>query len=154
MPYELAAGLLDAAPDALVAVDEQGLIVLVNAQAEVLFGYAKSDLIGVGVDTLVPDSIREMHPSHRAEYVKDPHTRPRGAGLELAGRRCDGTAFPAAISLSAIDTDAGIIVSAAIRDVTTRKRAEAKYAGLLDAAPDAIVGVDRDATIVRHDLLG
>jgi len=148
LPYELAAGLLDAAPDAIVAVDEHGVIVLLNAQAEVLFGYAKSDLIGLGLDILVPDSIREMHPSHRAEYVKDPHTRPMGAGLELAGRRCDGTEFPAEISLSAIDTDAGIIVSAAIRDVTTRKRAEAKYAGLLDAAPDAIVGVDRDATIV------
>ena len=148
LPYELAAGLLDAAPDAIVAVNEDGLIVLVNAQAELLFDYPRADLIGLGVDTLVPDSIRELHPKHRGEYVRDPHTRPMGAGMELAGRRRDGSEFPAEISLSAIDTDNGIIVSAAIRDVTTRKRAEEKFAGLLDAAPDAIVGVNEDGEIV------
>jgi PAS domain S-box-containing protein len=148
LPYQVAAGLLDAAPDAIVGVNDQGLIVLVNAQAERLFGYSRSELIGLGVDTLVPETIRDMHPGHRADYIKDPRTRPMGAGMELAGRRRDGSEFPAEISLSAIETEDGVIVSAAIRDVTTVKRAEAKFRGLLEAAPDAIIGVNDEGLIV------
>ena len=129
-------------------MNEDGEIVLVNAQAERLFGYERGELVGNSVDMLVPDAVRQIHPGHRSDYVSDPHTRPMGAGMELAGRRRDGSEFPAEISLSAIKTDGGIIVSAAIRDVTTRKRAEAKFRGLLEAAPDAIVGVNAHGLIV------
>jgi two-component system, cell cycle sensor histidine kinase and response regulator CckA len=140
-------GLLEAAPDAIVAVDVEGRIVLVNAQTERLFGYRRDDLVGQPVEILVPDAVRRIHPGHRGRYVSDPRPRPMGAGMELAGRRADGSEFPAEISLSAIDTEDGLLLTAAIRDVTDRKRAEAKFRGLLEAAPDAIVGVGADGLI-------
>jgi protein-histidine pros-kinase len=144
----VAAGLLEAAPDAIIGVNAEGIIVLANAQAERLFGYDRSELKGHSVDILVPDAVRGIHPQRRGGYVADPRPRPMGAGMELAGRRRDGSEFPAEISLSAIETDDGVIVSAFVRDVTDRKRAEAKFRGLLEAAPDAIVGVNADGTIV------
>src|ERR1700759_3585813 len=117
------AGLLEAAPDAMVCVATDGRITLVNAQTERLFGYDRHELIGQPIEMLVPDTVRDIHPSHRAGYVADPLPRPMGAGMELAGRRRDGTTFPAEISLSAIDTEDGIIGSAAVRDVTQRRLA-------------------------------
>jgi PAS domain S-box-containing protein len=119
--------LLDAAPDAIIAVDRGGRIVLVNAQAEVLFGYDRSDLVGEMLEMLVPDSVRDLHPQRRKSYFDGPVPRPMGAGIELAARRRDGTEFPAEISLSSIETDDGLLVSAAIRDVSERKRAEAQF---------------------------
>ena len=139
--------LLDAAPDAIIVVDTSGAIVLVNAQAERVFGWSRHELVGRAVETLVPEGARAGHPEHRAGYVIDPHPRPMGAGVELAARRKDGTEFPAEISLSAIDTKQGMLVAAAVRDVTERRRAEAKFRGLLEAAPDAIVGVGADGRI-------
>jgi PAS domain S-box-containing protein len=114
------AGLLEAAPDAMVCVDADGRIALVNAQTERLFGYGRDELVGQPVEMLVPDAARDAHPGHRAGYVADPAPRPMGAGMELAGRRRDGSTFPAEISLSAIDTDDGMLVTAAVRDVTDR----------------------------------
>src|SRR6266496_881076 len=130
----LMVGLLEAAPDAMVCVDAGGRIVLVNAQTERLFGYRRDELAGQPVEILVPDAIKASHPAHRAGYVTDPRPRQMGAGIELAGRRRDGSTFPAEISLSAIDTGEGILVSAAVRDVTERQRAEARFRGLLAAA--------------------
>ena len=115
--------LLEAAPDATVCVDSGGQIVLVNAQAERLFGYAREELAGQPVEILVPDAIKAAHPALRAGYATDPRPRQVGAGLDLSGRRRDGTTFPAEISLSAIDTDQGILVSAAVRDVTEQRQA-------------------------------
>jgi PAS domain S-box-containing protein len=115
--------LLEAAPDAMVCIAADGRIVLVNAQAERLFGYQRAELIGQPVEILVPDAARAVHPGHRAAYAADPRHRPMGAGLPLAGRRRDASTFPAEISLSAIDTGEGILVTAAIRDVTARLRA-------------------------------
>jgi PAS domain S-box-containing protein len=138
---------MEAAPDAMVCVDADGRIALVNAQTERLFGYSRDELAGQPVEILVPDAVREAHPGHRAGYVADPRPRPMGAGMELAGRRRDGTTFPAEISLSAIDTEQGILVTAAVRDMTERQRAEARFAGLLEAAPDAMVCVDADGRI-------
>jgi PAS domain S-box-containing protein len=140
-------GLLEAAPDAMVCVDGDGRIALVNAQAERLFGYGRDELVGQPVEMLVPDAVRAVHPEHRSGYVADPKPRPMGAGMELAGRRRDGSTFPAEISLSAIDTEEGILVTAAVRDVTERQRADARFVGLLEAAPDAMVCVDGDGRI-------
>ena len=139
--------LLDAAPDAIIAVAEDGRIVLVNAQAEALFGYGRAELVGHLLEILVPDAVRGVHPHRRDSYFSEPIARPMGAGVELAARRKDGSEFPAEISLSSIETASGRIVSAAVRDATERKRAEAKFRGLLEAAPDAIVGVDSDGLI-------
>jgi PAS domain S-box-containing protein len=116
-------GLLEAAPDAMVCADQDGLIVLVNAQTERLFGYPREELAGQPVEILVPDAIKAAHPALRAGYAADPQPRQMGAALELSARRRDGTTFPAEIALSALDTDQGLLVSAAIRDVTQQRQA-------------------------------
>src|SRR2546421_8392629 len=113
-------GLLEAAPDAMVCVEGDGRIALVNAQTERLFGYRREELIGQQVEILVPEIMRGVHPAQRAGYVADPRPRPMGDGVELAGRRRDGSTFPAEISLSAIDSEDGILITAAVRDVTER----------------------------------
>jgi PAS domain S-box-containing protein len=118
-------GLLEAVPDAMVCVDADGRIVLVNAQTERLFGYRRDELAGQPVEILVPDAIKAGHPAHRAGYVADPRPRQMSAGIELAGRRRDGSTFPAEISLSAIDTGEGILVAAAVRDVSERLELQA-----------------------------
>jgi PAS domain S-box-containing protein len=140
-------GLLDAAPDALVGVDADGSIVLVNAQAEQLFGYRRAELLGNPIEMLVPESARETHPGHRQRYLADARPRPMAAGVRLAGRRRNGTQFPAEISLSSVPTAQGQLVVAAVRNVSDRIRAEAKFRGLLEAAPDATIGVRADGTI-------
>lgn len=140
-------GLLEAAPDAIVGVDSSGRIQLVNAQAEVLFGYGRDELLGQAVEILVPEANRRDHPGHRAKYFSEPRTRPMGAGLDLVARRKDGTEFPVEISLSSIKTEQDVLVSAAIRDVTERKRAEAMFRGLVESAPDAMVIVDESGQI-------
>ncbi len=137
------AGLLEAVPDAMVCVDADGRIALVNAQAERLFGYGRDELIGQPVEMLVPDTVRDIHPGHRAGYVADPQHRPMGAGMELAGRRRDGTTFPAEISLSAIGTEEGVLVSAAVRDITQRLLAAettAQLASIIQSSHDAVIG--------------
>jgi PAS domain S-box-containing protein len=127
-------GLLEAAPDAMLCVASDGRIALVNAQAERLFGWPKAELVGQPVEVLVPEATREFHPAHRARYATDPRPRPMGAGLDLAGRRRDGSTFPAEISLSAVDTEDGILVTAAVRDVTDRLEAQAERERLKTAA--------------------
>jgi two-component system cell cycle sensor histidine kinase/response regulator CckA len=144
------AGLLEAAPDAMVCVAADGRIVLVNAQTERLFGYGRDELVGQLVEMLVPDAVRDIHPSRRAGYVADPRPRPMGAGMELAGRRRDGTTFPAEISLSAIETEEGILVSAAVRDVTQRQLAAetaAQLASIIQSSHDAVIGKTLDQVI-------
>jgi PAS domain S-box-containing protein len=112
--------LLEVAPDAIIGIARDGLIVLANAQVESLFGYAREDLIGHSIETLVPERFREAHRSHRAGYFADAGTRPMGIGLELFGRRADGEEFPAEISLSSVDTGDGTYAIAAIRDISER----------------------------------
>ena len=115
-------GLIEAAPDAMVCVAPSGRITLVNVQTERLFGYQRQELEGQLVEILVPEAARAMHSRRRARYMADPVPRPLHSGLQLTGRRRDGSTFPAEISLSAIDTDEGTLITAAVRDVTQRRR--------------------------------
>jgi PAS domain S-box-containing protein len=121
-------GLLDFAPDAIIGVLQSGRISLANRQAEAMFGYPRGELVGVHIDELVPRRVHGRHADHRASYHADPATRPMGAGRELAGRRRDGSEFPAEISLSSLDTEEGPIAVAAIRDLTDRAASEREHA--------------------------
>ena len=117
-------GLLEAVPGAMLCVAGSGQIVLVNAAAERLFGYPRQELIGQPVELLVPDEARTRHVHYRQGYAARPGSRPMGVGLELAGRRRDGSTFPAEVSLAAIDTDSGLLITITVWDVTERLAAQ------------------------------
>lgn len=147
--------LIDAAPDGFVVVDHESNILLVNVQAEKMFGYPRAEMIGQPVELLIPGRFRGKHPRHVEGYAKEPRTRPMGSGLELFGRRRDGSEFPVEISLSPIRTAGGMLVAAAIRDVTDRKRIEAEarranafLLSAVDSIHDAFVLYDEEDRIV------
>ncbi len=129
---------LELAPDGIVVADAAGCILLVNHQTEVLFGYDRSEVVGRPVEILLPVRLHNVHEQHRTRYVAAPHTRPMGRGMDLLGRRQDGSEFPVEVSLSPLPGDHGSLVIAIVRDVTERKRLEA---------------VEREAHQRRLDLL-
>ncbi|WP_235460924.1 PAS domain S-box protein [Streptomyces olivochromogenes] len=155
-------GLLEAAPDAMVIVDDTGTIKLVNAQTEALFGYKREELLGHPVELLVPGRFRTHHTEHRNAYAHNQQVRPMGAGLDLYGLRKDGTEFPVEISLSPLETADGLLVSAAVRDVSERKAAEERInelAALVESSQDAILAKTLDGRITywnaaAHSLYG
>jgi PAS domain S-box-containing protein len=141
-------GLLETVPDAIVMVNSTGRIVLINGQAEQLFGYPREELLGKPIEILLPQRFRGGHVSHRTKYFTEPKTRTMGAGLELFACRKDGTEFPVEISLSPLRTEEATFAMSAIRDITEQKRAEGKFRGLLESAPDAVVIVNKKGEIV------
>lgn len=121
---------LEAAPDAILEVDANGLLTRINAAAERLFGYHRSELIGKIVDELLPEGLQQIHRQHRADYHAHPIARPMGTGLELSAQRKDGSVVPVEISLSPVQVEDGLRVAAIVRDVTDRKNAEEKMRAL------------------------
>jgi PAS domain S-box-containing protein len=148
----LAQAMLDAAPDAMVGVSEDGTIVMVNVQTEQVFGYRREELLGASVELLVPDRAKGTHPGHRQNYFRNPSPRPMGVGLELSAKRADGTEFPAEISLSGIRTDGGPIALAAIRDITDRRAAEEESRRARTEADRASQAKSEFLSRVSHEL--
>lgn len=161
--------LLEALPDAIVAVDGDGIIVQVNSQAQELFGYFREELIGQKVEILVPEAYRAQHHSHRQTFAETPKTRRMGADLDLYGKRRNGSEFPVEIALSPVSTEKGSFVLSAIRDITDRKRIaeelrraneelyrktveqigeyRSRLASIIDSSEDAILSKNLDGTI-------
>jgi PAS domain S-box-containing protein len=149
--------LLEAAPDAIVIADAEGAIVFVNAQVEALFGYTRDEIIHEPIEILVPERHRTRHVAQRAGYLGDAGVRPMGAGLELWGRRKNGTEFPMEVSLSPLEIEGGRLVSSAIRDITLRKEEEAQralLAAIVTSTADAVIAKRLDGTIVSWNLGG
>src|SRR5664280_3457770 len=135
--------LLEAVPDALVGMNQNGVIRFVNHQTESLFGFDRDALIGQPIETLLPDPLWRVYAQHRDDYFADPRTRSSGLELELSGRQQDGTEFPVNISLSHIDTGDVLLVVTAVRDVANRHqavKAAQLITSIVEYSEDAIIG--------------
>lgn len=134
--------VIDSVPTGVIMVDERGAIVLVNAQAERLFGYARSELIGKSIEILVPHRFKSGHPQQRLQFSQHPVARPMGAGRDLYGLRKDGTEFPVEIGLSPIRGGEGLFIVSAIVDISERKRLEERFRATVEFAPTAMLMID------------
>ena len=144
--------LLEYTPDAILIVNVTGRMVLANAQMQEVFGYTRQELLGQPVEMLLPQRYRQQHLGHRGGFFEQPRTRSMGAGLQLFGQRRNGEEFPVEISLSPLETEEGIMVMCAVRDIADRQearsKADRKFRDLLESAPDAMVIVDESGKIV------
>ena len=130
-------GLLESAPDSMIIVDETGEIVFINKQAEAMFQYSRDELVGQKVEVLLPESFRKNHPQVRNAYFKKPSVRQMGGGNELSALKKDGSSIPVEISLSPMQSDKGMLISAAIRDITMRKEMESEIIRAKEKAEEA-----------------
>jgi PAS domain S-box-containing protein len=146
--------LLDAAPDAMTVVDATGRIVIVNAEAERMFGWPRQVLLGGHIELLIPERFHQAHMVHRARFHRARASRPMGSGLELSARRRDGSEFPVEISLSPLTTEEGTLISASIRDVSERKRIERETRDLQSHLLSAVESIQGAFAIFdEHDAL-
>jgi PAS domain S-box-containing protein len=148
--------LFDSSTDAVLVTDQAGLILRANAQAESLFGYACHELIGEPVELLIPERLRSVHSKHRGAYLSQARMRAMGAGLELLGRRKDGSEIPVDIMLSPLQITGGQLVLAVVRDVSQKRlaeqalqRSEQQFRSLFEFSPDAIVVTSREGKITE-----
>jgi len=153
--------LIDAAPDGLVVCDQQGKILLANAETCRMFGYATEELVGQKVEMLVPAGVRPRHHQYVSSFVSAPRLRPMGSGFDLHGSRKDGTEFPVEISLSPVQTDGGLVITAGIRDITERRalegdkrRATAYLTSAVDAVQEAFALFDEHDRVVMVNSAG
>lgn len=139
--------ILESAPDAMIIVDTTGSIVIVNAQTEKLFRYHRDEILGRPVEMLIPNGFHSKHVDFRDGFFAESEARPMGVGIEIYGLRKDGWEFPAEISLSPIETEKGLLVAAAIRDVTAQKEASSFARSLIEASLDPMVMISLDGKI-------
>lgn len=144
--------VLESAPDAVIIIDHAGSIAVINQQAEKMFGYSRTELLGKKIEVLIPAHIRDKHVGHRERYVAKPQLRPMGTGLDLRGLRRDGTEFPVEISLSPFATASGAFVSSVIRDVTNRKEMERELISARHQAERASKANTAFLAAASHDL--
>lgn len=140
--------IIESAPTAMVMIDREGRIVLMNREAETLFGYPRQELLGQAVEVLVPQEFRDRHPDLRKGFFGDPTPRRMGAGRDLFGIRRDGSRFPVEIGLNPIEAEDGLFVLSAIVDITERKRLETRFRASVESAPTAMVMTDTHGEIV------
>jgi len=142
---EILADLVQRAPDAVIVVDEAGTILFANTQVEVIFGYTPKEIKNKKIEDLIPERFRDVHIKHRMEYAKCPKTRPMGNNLELVGLRKSGEEFPAEISISPLQVENGLLVTAIVRDISKKTKQEKRLSTLN-------VDLERFVYIASHDL--
>ena len=144
--------LLESAPDAMIIVNDQGIMSLVNGQAQKMFGYQREEMLDQPIEILLPESSRGRHVPQRSSYTDEPALRPMGQGRDLVGLRKDGSEFPVEISLSPVNTEGGKFISSVIRDVTVRRQMEKDIKAAQEAAVRANNANSAFLAAASHDL--